>query len=247
MKAAQRKQVLTRIEPLLNRRKLRIQRSLVSWEATRGRDFPWRGPTRSPYFVLLSELLLKRTTAKAVAALFPTLIRKYPRLENLLDADVDELEKQVAVLGLRKQRREAFASVIRSVKEKYHGELPAEFAELLSIPHIGPYSAGAVMSFGLGLPAPLVDSNIERIFKRLFSQTFGKSQPDMPLLLEIARKLIPTNQHARFNYGLLDLGAIVCRHDLPRCEICPLSTVCDTGAKNLVMSTVRVAVSGRPN
>jgi A/G-specific adenine glycosylase len=244
MRAEQRARILAKIEPLLNRRKGRIQRSLISWQKRNGRSFPWRDPGKSPYFVLLSELLLKRTTSKAVAAIFPTLVRKYPTLDSLLSSDLDEWEEEVAILGLRKQRRKALASVIQSVREKYHGELPSSLDELLSIPHIGPYSAGAIASFGFGLSAPLVDSNVERIFKRLFRQAIGRANPDMLLLLEIARRIVPANVHAPFNYGLLDLGALVCRHNRPKCEICPLASVCDTGSKNLNMKTPQATTLG---
>jgi adenine-specific DNA glycosylase len=89
-------------------------------------------------------MLLKRTTSKAVARVFPKIIGKYPTLGRFMKANLAELEEDVSVLGLRKQRRKAFEALIVKTTREFGGKLPDDFQKLLAIPHVGPYSAGAV-------------------------------------------------------------------------------------------------------
>jgi A/G-specific adenine glycosylase len=183
--------------------------------------------------VLLSELLLQRTTSKAVARIFPRIVRKYPTLRRLAEADIADLEGEVSVLGLRKQRRGAFEALAAKAKREFRGGLPSDPRGLMSIPHVGPYSAGAVLSFGFGKKAAIADSNVERIFKRVFANTIANEKPDNTLMLEIAERLVPDEEHAKFNYGILDLGAMICKYNEPFCRVCPICKFCDTGSKNL--------------
>jgi A/G-specific adenine glycosylase len=88
--------------------------------------------------------------------------------------------------------------------------------------------------------SPIVDSNIERIFKRLFADSFVGEKPDNRLMLEIAQRLLPDTQHALFNYGLLDVGALICRYTQPFCTVCPINAFCDTGFRNLAQSLKKV-------
>ena len=113
------------------------------------------------------------------------------------------------------------------IVDRYAGAIPADLDSLLEVPQIGEYAARAVMSFGHGIPAAVVDSNVIRVLGRLFSQTLGK-RPTLVQLQELADVLLPDQGHQQFNWAVLDLGALVCRYDRPKCEICPLMAICDT-------------------
>ncbi len=229
MRKDQRQAALARILPVLEKRSRNLQWNLITWERTNGRKFPWRDPHRTPYQVLVSEVLLKRTTSTAAARTYNKFVKKYPRLRDFLSARSDEVEDLVRGIGLQTQRREAFQEIARTIKSRFGGILRPDFLELSSIKHVGSYTAAAIMSFGFGIPAPLVDSNVARIYSRMFVRTIGKEKPDERLMHEVASGLLPFKSHSEYNYGLLDLGATVCRYDYPRCTICPVAKLCDTG------------------
>jgi A/G-specific adenine glycosylase len=111
--------------------------------------------------------------------------------------------------------------------------LPSDGRKLLTIPQVGPYCAGAVLSFGFGKKAPIADSNVERIYTRVFANSLEGGKPDNSLILEVAKRLLPEKKHATFNYGILDIGGLICTHGKPSCGRCPISTFCDTGVRNL--------------
>jgi len=179
--------------------------------------------------VMLAELLLRRTTATAVARVYPKLLQKYPNIESLAKADIKLLEEEVAVLGLRKQRAAAFGGVVAVIVGNHGGRIPADYSKLQEVPHIGPYTAGAILSFGFGIPAAVLDSNVERILVRLFSRSMEGNKPSRDLLLTVASELLPTDGHEVFNWSLIDLGALGCSYRKARHELCPLVASCDTG------------------
>ncbi len=105
-------------------------------------------------------------------------------------------------------------------------ELIIDLEDLLEVPGLGDYSATAILSFGYGVRAAVLDVNVERILLRVFSTTLPP-RPSWTLLREVAHLLLPKERHREYNYGLLDLGRAICRYAKPKCEECPLASVCD--------------------
>jgi A/G-specific adenine glycosylase len=206
-------------------RKLAFQRSIIKWEREHGRSFPWR-EHRSPYKVLITEVLLRRTTASAVSRIYEKFLELYPTIYDLAQANEERLEGLLSSIGYHKKRTKILKDIAVFVVEKYQGKIPRSTKDLLAIPHVGSYIAGAVRSFGYGISAPIVDSNVERIIKRVF---FGSQQTDVSFrdILNIAKILLPKHDHQTYNYGLLDLGALICKYGSPRCSPCPLKPICD--------------------
>lgn len=208
-------------------RRLRIVRRLLRWARSHGRDFPWRDPNRSSYEVMIAELLLKRTTSTAAARIYPTFVERYPSFSSLADAPADDLEDSLRPVGLYRQRAAGLKQLADHVQDEFDGELPRSVVLLEAIPHAGPYAARAVTSFAHNAKAAVVDSNVIRVLGRLFANTLAGST-SLAAYQEVADALVPVRLHRLFNYALLDLGAMVCRYDRPRCGECPLSPVCDT-------------------
>jgi A/G-specific adenine glycosylase len=179
---------------------------------------------------MLAEVLLRRTTARAVSRLYPTLVEEYPDIHSLVHASEKKLEEEVAAVGLKKQRTTALKSAASVIAEKYEGKVPTNREQLLLIPYIGSYTASAILSFGFGIPAVVVDSNVERILRRLFVSGLVGLRVTTSLLVAMGTQLLPQEEHEFFNWGLLDLGALVCVYGIPQCRRCPLSPCCDTGA-----------------
>lgn len=215
-----------RIARDVERRRLRIVRRLLAWGRATGRKFDWRDPGRSPYEVMVAELLLKRTTATAAARLYPTFLERFPTINAVAEAPAPYLEDALRPVGLYRQRALGFQQLATYMQDTHEGDVPSTIASLERLPHIGPYSARAIASFALGKRAAIVDSNIVRIITRIFRN----SLPDRPtetVLQEVADALLPKREHRAYNYALLDFGASVCRYVRPKCAGCPLADLCD--------------------
>lgn len=193
--------------------------SVIDWEKANGRTFQWR-KYRSPYRVLLSEFLLKRTTSKAAERVYKKFLAEYPDLLSLSSADKEDIEKILLEVGLHKQRSTLIQDMSKYLIVKYNGKIPNNFEDLIKIPGVGDYSASAVLVFGFDIPKAIVDSNVNRILTRAFSVK-GKQ------LINIAEELIPTDNAVLYNYGLLDLGATVCHYKNIHCDECPVKIFCN--------------------
>ena len=205
----------------------RIPGRLIEWSHNNLRDYPWRD-TRSisPYRILLAELLLKRTTATSVARVYESFVSQYPDFKQLSLASEQDLQSSFKPVGLHKQRARSTFALSQYLAASHSGAVPNTLSELLKVPGIGPYSSRAILSFGFDEPNAIVDGNVQRIFQRVFgARLLGQISVDA--CQNIADRLLPKHSHRQFNFGLLDLGSLICRPVIPKCNICPLSDMCD--------------------
>ena len=198
---------------------------MLSWADKNLSIFPWR-QSRSPYEILIAEVLLKRTTAAAVARVYEDFLLKFPSLLEILAAPDEELVRILSSVGLQRQRARALKRLATWLLSKHGDCIPRDLEGLLAVPGLGNYSANAILSFGHDVPAAVLDGNVERILLRVFGNVLP-SHPTQALLNEVACNLAPEERHQEYNYGLLDLGRQVCRYVHPRCGECPLASVCD--------------------
>jgi len=203
-----------------------IRKALLGWASAHLRRFPWR-EGRTPYRIMVAEFLLKRTTSAAVTRVYDGFVAKYPGVRELAQADISELEDFLETIGYHRLRARALKETARHILENFGGQIPSTLEELRSIPNIGSYTAGAILSLGYDKRAPMVDSNVERVLKRLFSNCL-QGKISMGKLDKVARVLVPDEDHDLFNLALIDLGALVCRYRKPLCDECPLYRTCDT-------------------
>ncbi len=203
-----------------------FQENVLHWTTDQLRDYPWRKQSRTPYEILIAEVLLKRTTATAAARLYEGFLRKFPSLQAINDADEEELAQALSKVGLQWQRAKAIKALAQHLIETQKGDIPCELDRLLDVPGLGEYSARAILSFGCGIPVAVVDANVERILTRVF-QGILPQRPPQHLLQELAGSLVSQESHRKYNLGLLDLGGLVCRYVDPLCAECPLISICD--------------------
>lgn len=203
-------------------------RFFIEWFKRHGRDFPWRRDKLDPYKSLVTEMLLRQTRAEGVAKLWEEFFKRYPGVESLARANRDRLQRFVAILGFGNQRAEALTHAAKFLLEHYGGRVPNKIGDLLAIPHIGHYSARAVLCFAFNHPVEIVDVNILRFFARYFGITVKPDIRRSPAAWELAAQLLPKGRKGvqQHNYGMLDFTAQVCKAGRPRCEICPLSSSC---------------------
>ena len=174
----------------------------------------------------MAEFLLKRTTATAASRVYDNFLARFPRLQEIASTSDEELVECLSGVGLQRQRARALKDLAIWLLTTHDGDVPCDFESLLEVPGLGDYSAAAILSFGYGTPIAVLDANVERIIIRVFGNSFH-SRPSKAMLNETAQRLLPPDNHMEYNYGLLDLGRLVCRYADPKCGLCPLNSVCD--------------------
>lgn len=198
---------------------------LLAWFTVHGRQFPWREPGRTPYEILIAEILLQRTTAARVAEAYPAFLEQYPTWKTLSEGAPEELHVFLRPLGLWKQKAEVLLSLARAMEER-GGSLPATRAELEQLPGVGQYIASAVLLVVHGIAEPLVDVNMARVLERFFGSRKLVDIRYDPYLQTLARRVVEGEHSLQINWAILDLGALVCRVGQPHWQACPLQENC---------------------
>ena len=203
-----------------------VRRRLISWFEQSGRSFPWRAPGRTPYEVVVAEVLLQRTTAAGVARAYAGFVEGYPSWVALAHAPLDGLEHALRPLGLWRQKALAFQQLAQSIGEQ-RGAVPRTRTELERLPGIGPYTASAVLAIVYGRPAPLLDVNMARLLGRFLGSSQGTGAGLKRTLHALALRLVRGKRSLEVNWAALDFGALVCRARRPLCPVCPLRSRCE--------------------
>lgn len=205
-----------------------FREELVTWGRDNFRAFPWRF-TNEPYRVLMAEIMLHRTQASQVVPVYERFMEAYPDAAALARASRDELLEAFSPLGLR-WRAGLVHDMAAELRDNFGGQVPQREADLLSLPGISDYIAGAVRCFAFGLPVPIVDTNTIRIVGRLFGLEIRDSSRRNRLFKDLIAALVDPARPRDYNLALLDLGALVCtKVKPPRCWECPVQRHCRYG------------------
>jgi A/G-specific adenine glycosylase len=209
-----------------------LVRKLLTWYGKNKRDLPWR-ETNDPYCIWVSEIMLQQTQVDTVVPYYLRFLKAFPDIGTLADAPQADVLKAWENLGYYSRARHLHAAA-RLVMDRFGGRVPDNLADLRKLPGIGAYTAGAIASIAWDVAVPAVDGNVRRILCRFFA--VHKRMDDrntMKYLEKIAEALIPVRSPGVFNSALMDLGATICRPKNPRCEVCPVKTLCRAKALNL--------------
>jgi A/G-specific adenine glycosylase len=200
---------------------------LLHWYDNHARILPWR-ENPEPYAVWISEIMLQQTRVEAVKPYFERWLRALPDIASLAEAQEQEVMKLWEGLGYysRVRNLQKAAGVIM---ENYNGRLPASYEELLKLPGIGEYTAGAVGSIAFQLPVPCVDGNVLRVVTRLAAEKADITTPaTKKQLTERVKNIIPKDRPGDFNQAMMELGATVCLpNGQPKCGVCPIAFLCE--------------------
>lgn len=203
------------------------QQDLLEWFDRHRRVMPWRalrGKLPNPYHVWLSEIMLQQTTVVTVGPYFMKFIDKWPTVEKLAKAKIDDVLTAWAGLGYYARARNLHKCAIAVAQAG--GAFPQTIDELMELPGIGPYTAAAILSIAFDKPAVAVDGNVERVVSRFFA-----IEEPLPLskdeIKAKAAKLAHGNQRpGDFTQAFMELGATVCTPRNPKCGICPWQADC---------------------
>lgn len=199
---------------------------LVEWFGRHARVLPWREDA-SPYRVWVSEIMLQQTRVEAVKPYFERFLAAFPDVAHLAAASDDQLNKMWEGLGYYSRVRN-MGRAARVIAEQYDGRFPAAYADVLALPGIGAYTAGAICSISYGQPTPAVDGNVLRVWARITeSREDVLKQQTKNRVTDQLREVYPAGQCGAFTQSLMELGATVCvPNGAPKCDICPVAHVC---------------------
>ena len=197
-----------------------IHPRLLAWFDAHKRELPWRG-VGDPYAVWISEVMLQQTRAGTVVPYYRRWMRRFPDVDALADADLEEVLRVWRGLGYYARARNAHRCA-RRVRDEWGGVFPRSAAELGTLPGIGPYTAAAVASIAFGEAVPAVDGNVRRVVARLFDLP----DPSPAKARDLAGSLMDTARPGDFNEAMMELGATVCTPRSPSCGACPVAAGC---------------------
>ena len=225
----------------------RIVSALLDWFAAHARDLPWRR-TRDPYAIWVSEIMLQQTQVKTVIPFWNRWLRELPTIEAAAKAPSAKIHKLWEGLGYYTRVRN-LQKAAQVVVEKHGGKFPEDFEDVLALPGIGRYTAGAICSIAFNQPTPIVDGNVIRVLTRIFGIAENpKDKATNARLWQLAEELVTHAKTQRrkgknsslcafaslrdvglcshLNQSLMELGALVCTPRNPQCLLCPVKKLC---------------------
>lgn len=209
---------------------------LVAWHAVHQRILPWRDESagaRAAYPVWISEIMLQQTRVETVEGYFQRWMERFPTVEALAAADLQDVLKAWEGLGYYARARNLHKAA-REIVVRHGGVLPADRKALLALPGIGEYTAGAILSIAYNQPAPILDGNVKRVLARCVDIEEPINAPAvLRRLWELAQKIVeaaPPGAAGACNEALMELGATICTPQSPRCLLCPLVDLCQAAA-----------------
>lgn len=204
-----------------------VAQPLIDWYQAGRRTLPWREDA-TPYHVWVSEIMLQQTRVEAVKPYYDRFMKELPDIAHLANAGEEELLKLWEGLGYYNRVRNLKRSA-QMIMEKYDGVMPDDYKELLTLPGIGSYTAGAISSIAYGKREPAVDGNVLRVLSRLRGDNRDIAQQAVRSMVEEEVRLcMPLEAPGDFNQALMELGATVCvPNGMPRCTDCPWQNICE--------------------
>ncbi|MDD6072193.1 MAG: A/G-specific adenine glycosylase [Clostridiales bacterium] len=203
-----------------------IKQPLLTWYKKQHRDLPWR-KTKNPYYIWLSEIMLQQTRVEAVKGYYERFLSEIPDIKALSVVSEERLLKLWEGLGYYNRARNLQKAAIQ-IMERYGGDFPSEYEEVLSLAGIGEYTAGAICSICFDKPTPAVDGNVLRVVMRILDcydnidNIKTKRQVKEWLLT-----LYAEGDCGQLTQALMELGAMVCiPNGIPKCEECPVKSIC---------------------
>jgi A/G-specific adenine glycosylase len=211
-----------------------LETALLGWYDTHQRPLPWRavpGHAPNPYHVWLSEIMLQQTTVATVKDYFSRFVNRWPQLEDLAQASLDDVFHAWQGLGYYSRARN-LQKCAQTLHENFKCVIPRDEKVLLTLPGVGPYTAAAIASIAYDQPTLPVDGNIVRVISRLLC--LKTPLPALKKEVQLrAKDMVPSKRSGDFAQSLMDLGATLCRPRNPLCQQCPLTLMCKGYAQGI--------------
>ena len=204
---------------------------LLPWFENNKRDLPWR-KTKEPYHIWLSEIMLQQTRVEAVKGYYARFLDALPTVQALSNCNDDKLHKLWEGLGYYSRVRN-LKKAAQVIMDAYDGIFPRDYEQILALPGIGEYTAGAISSIAFNQKKAAVDGNVLRVYSRLMNDATPIDQPAFKAKVRQELEQIYPDHAGDFTQALMELGATVCGPNwAPRCDECPCSAFCRAHAAN---------------
>ncbi len=203
---------------------------LIAWQRRAGRHgLPWQD-THDPYRVWLSEIMLQQTQVSTVLRYYPVFLQRFPDVLSLAQAQADEVMALWSGLGYYSRARNLHRCA-QVVVQQHGGRFPDNAAALQTLPGVGASTAAAIAAFSFNERVSILDGNVRRLLARVLAFGGDLAQAGAARALWQAAQALPPNHPqpgdmSAYTQGLMDLGATVCTRSRPRCEQCPMASVC---------------------
>ncbi len=213
---------------------------VLGWYTEHARDLPWRAPEASAWSVMVSEIMLQQTPVSRVLPAHREWLSRWPTPAALAADPPGEAVRQWGRLGYPR-RALRLHEAARIITERHGGAVPDSYDELLALPGVGRYTAGAIASFAYRQRHPVLDTNVRRVLSRLITGAEFPGKTTSAAEWRLAETLLPDEPEvaARWAVGVMELGALVCTAARPQCEVCPVSAGCTWLAAGRPAAAVR--------
>ncbi|MDX5423212.1 MAG: A/G-specific adenine glycosylase [Hymenobacteraceae bacterium] len=199
--------------------------TLLRWYDQHKRSLPWRDTT-NPYYIWLSEVILQQTRVAQGLPYYLKFVEAYPTVEDLAAAPQDEVLRLWQGLGYYSRARNMHHTA-QLVVEKYGGQFPRSYTELLKLKGVGSYTAAAIASFAFREQVAVLDGNVFRVLARVFGISDDIAAPaSRKVFQKLADELVPAGAPDTYNQAIMEFGAIQCTPVMPDCLFCPLQQTC---------------------
>jgi A/G-specific adenine glycosylase len=203
---------------------------LLGWYEKEKRDLPWRG-SGDPYAIWISEIMLQQTRVETVRDYYHRWMVRFPDIKSLAKADLDTVLKLWEGLGYYSRARNLHKAA-RLIADEMGGIFPSTYKQILALPGIGPYTAGAIASIAFGQPMPAVDGNVLRVMSRIFALPEIDQTSVQSAIKQQVADHFPSGREGDYTQALMELGALVCVPHRPLCNCCPLIGQCQAYEQN---------------
>jgi A/G-specific adenine glycosylase len=200
--------------------------AVTSWYDEHARDLPWRRDGVTPWGVMVSEVMLQQTPVSRVVGVWEQWLARWPTPAALAADSPGDAVRLWGRLGYPRRALRLHAAAV-AIDERYDGEVPSAYDDLLGLPGIGSYTAAAVASFGFGQRHAVLDTNVRRVYARVIDG-MADATTASPTISERTAALarVPLDRPARYCIAVMELGAVVCQARTPRCPQCPVAAGC---------------------
>ncbi|MBR58372.1 MAG: A/G-specific adenine glycosylase [Myxococcales bacterium] len=202
-----------------------FRRQLLRWFDRYARDLPWRH-TSDPYSIWVSEIMLQQTQVVTVERYYHRFLDRFPDVQSLASASEEDVLLLWEGLGYYRRARSMHRAA-KQIVELFDGRFPNKFSDVRSLPGIGKYTAGAILSIALDQRHPILEANTIRLFSRLLGYRGDPlDREGQQLLWQFADQILPRKKVGRFNQALMEVGSLVCLPHDPQCHACPVRGTC---------------------
>jgi A/G-specific adenine glycosylase len=198
---------------------------VLDWYAESARDLPWRRPGTSPWSVMVSEFMLQQTPVARVLPVHATWLERWPAPRDLAAEPSGEAVRAWGRLGYPRRALRLHACAV-AITNDHGGEVPDRYDDLRALPGVGDYTAAAIASFAFGRSHAVLDTNVRRVLGRAVSATEFPPPSITRAERELAARLVPEEHPELWAVAVMELGALVCTANNPRCDTCPVVDRC---------------------